>query len=751
MAASFWKRLFGMMPQGNDMNLNLFKETRDRVSFEESVRNAATTLSRSNSALNSPRSRTPTSNLSSPGIDGILPQAKVVTKRNGAFASSLSPEQDDFGPGHRKLSADFQDESEINLAKMLSDDEQDAELSLIPTQSTTPETAQGEAYQGPNASPGLLLNPFIRNSVSSISLTHHNFTPENNANEIARSENPDSAPSSMNSYTSRKRSVQMDWDQGEGSGDEEELLSEMHMLEMHLSEVRELRDSVRNSVAFRTETTSAETSNASQQFSNGSKARLIAVSYRLPLTITVHPDSNEVKLTLSGGGLASAFLKLVPLMHLCWIGMPGINARSQLDAMARLDRSVQRALLHKLQSQGSPYLPMFIDPKMAAGHMAFCNGVLWPLFHHLPLNIDGFRSFRRGQFEAYRDVNQSFADQILEEMQSNDDVIWIHDFQLLLSPEMIRTARPKSKIGLFVHIPFPTTEIYRTLPSRCEILQGMLGANLIGFHTVNYARYFLGSCRRILGLEIRPNGVFYRGRFVHIGVFPMGTDPVSFTKALYQEPVIKIRNSLRAQFKDRRVVVGIDRVDYIKGLPQKMLAIERFLELHPEWLGHVCFVQVGVLSSSTDFQYKQFRNQIIQIVGRINSRFGTLEEMPIHYRETILSFHELCALYSVSDVLLSTSLRDGMNLVSNEFAVCQSENNGVLILSEFTGAALSLPGVLLVNPWNVDEVAATIHQALVMSFEERELRQIRFSRYVQNHSASSWGLRCVAEITKVSS
>jgi len=320
----------------------------------------------------------------------------------------------------------------------------------------------------------------------------------------------------------------------------------------------------------------------------------------------------------------------------------------------------------------------------------------------------------------------------------------------MLVPKMLRERMPHAKIGFFLHTPFPAGELYRTLPPRRELLEGMLGADLIGFHTYDYARHFLSACERILGLDIRPNCVDNHGVLVHVAIFPFGIDTKTFTSAMLRPTVIRQRDALKEELAGKKVLLGIDRLDYIKGIPHKLLAFEHFLETYPEYVGHVVLVQIATPSSTTSEEYAGFRAEILEEVGRINGRFGTVDDMPIHYREHAMPFDTLCALYSMADVAVITSLRDGMNLVSYEYIVCQAKNRGVLVLSEYTGAAQSLPGALLCNPWSVEEVSHTLHVALTMSDAERELRHKKLYRYILMHSSSQWGLNFVSDLLQYS-
>ncbi|SJX60475.1 probable TPS1-alpha,alpha-trehalose-phosphate synthase, 56 KD subunit [Sporisorium reilianum f. sp. reilianum] len=311
------------------------------------------------------------------------------------------------------------------------------------------------------------------------------------------------------------------------------------------------------------------------------------------------------------------------------------------------------------------------------------------------------------------------------------------------------SGRGSIKIGFFLHTPFPSSEIYRILPVRREILLGILHCDLIGFHTYDYARHFLSSCTRILGLPTMPNGAEFEGRYVHVGTYPIGIEPSQFEDGLERESVKERIKSLQRRFEGVKIIVGVDRLDYIKGVPQKLHALETFLQDHPEWVGKVVLVQVAVPSRQDVEEYQNLRATVNEAVGRINGRFGTVESMPIHFLHRSVSFDELCALYAISDACLVTSTRDGMNLVSYEYIACQQQRAGVMILSEFAGAAQSLNGSLICNPWDAFAVSDAIHEALTMPANVRRENFEKLSRYVKKHTASWWGLSFVNDLKRI--
>lgn len=326
----------------------------------------------------------------------------------------------------------------------------------------------------------------------------------------------------------------------------------------------------------------------------------------------------------------------------------------------------------------------------------------------------------------------------------------------MLLPQMLREetaalglSLPNVRVGFFLHTPFPSSEIYRILPVREVLLMGLLDCDLIGFHTYDYARHFLSSCSRILGAQTTPNGVDWNGRFVTTGAFPIGIDPDKFVDGLTKPNVQERIATLSRKFEGVKLIVGVDRLDYIKGVPQKLHALEVFLSEHPEWIGKIVLVQVAVPSRQDVEEYQNLRAVVNELVGRINGKFGTIEFMPIHFLHQSVNFDELCALYAVSDICLVSSTRDGMNLVSYEYIATQRHNHGVMILSEFTGAAQSLNGSIIVNPWNTEELAIAIHSAVTMSAEQREANYRKLERYVFKYTSAWWGASFVAEMVRL--
>ncbi|DAA76524.1 alpha,alpha-trehalose-phosphate synthase [Trichophyton mentagrophytes] len=470
---------------------------------------------------------------------------------------------------------------------------------------------------------------------------------------------------------------------------------------------------------------------------SGAESRLLLVSNRLPITIS-RSSQGKYESSMSSGGLVSGLSGLSKTTKFQWYGWPGLEVPfDEVD------------IFKKKLKEDYNAVPVFIDNDLADRHYnGFSNSILWPLFHYHPGDI----TFDESAWEAYQEANRLFAQAIARDVKDGD-LVWVHDYHLMLLPSMLREeigdSKKDVKIGFFLHTPFPSSEIYRILPVRNELLLGVLHCDLIGFHTYDYARHFLSSCSRILGLPTTPNGVEFLGKIVTVGAFPIGIDPEKFTEGLKREKVQKRIAALQQKFQGVKLMVGVDRLDYIKGVPQKLHAFEVFLTDHPEWIGKVVLVQVAVPSRQDVEEYQNLRAVVNELVGRINGRFGTVEFMPIHFLHKSVNFDELIALYAVSDVCIVSSTRDGMNLVSYEYIATQRDRNGVLILSEFAGAAQSLNGSLIINPWNTEELAAAYKEAVTMSPEKRKLNYTKLERYINKYTSAFWGHSFVSELTRL--
>jgi trehalose 6-phosphate synthase/phosphatase len=328
------------------------------------------------------------------------------------------------------------------------------------------------------------------------------------------------------------------------------------------------------------------------------------------------------------------------------------------------------------------------------------------------------------------------------------DLIWVHDYQLLLLPALLRERLPDARIGFFLHIPFPSEELFRTLPERDQLLRGLLGADLVGFHTPTYLRHFAASLTQILGLTIEIDRVQLANREVRLGVFPMGIDAETF-RSLADDPAVQAEASALRGDGTVRLIVGVDRLDYTKGIPRRLLAYERMLQNHPDLREKVRLIQVAVPSRTGIEAYQDFRSVVDELVGRINGDFGTPRWVPVHYIFRNLSEPELVALYRAADVMLVTPLRDGMNLVAKEFVASRTDGDGVLVLSEFAGASWELPEAVQVNPYDVDGTAEACYRALMMNIEERKSRLGPLRSRVETYDVHRWAATFLEQLEAI--
>ena len=455
-----------------------------------------------------------------------------------------------------------------------------------------------------------------------------------------------------------------------------------------------------------------------------SSGRLLLVSHRLPVTITRGETGHTIE--PSAGGLAHALWPMHSTGATLWLGWPG-----ELPADAAASRRIGRALRH------DRLIPVAIPAALEeAFYHGFSNSVLWPLFHYFP----HLAILDRSWWEAYRRANHLFAHAVARVWRPGDS-IWVHDYHLMLLPGMLRERWPHARIGFFLHTPFPSAEIFRILPWRREVLHGVLGADLVGFHVYDYLRHFRIAAIRVLGVEGEADRLAVEGRVVHLGAFPVGIEAARYQAASTRDPeaLAQIEN-LPRELKGRRLILGVDRMDYTKGIPERLEGYELFLERFPKHHGQVELVQIGVPTRTGVEKYQELRSRVEGIVGRINGRFGTPDWTPVKYIFRPIPFGRLCALYRYAHVVLVTPLRDGMNLVAKEYLACKRDGgDGVLVLSEFTGAAAELGEALLVNPFDIDAIAVAIHRALTMPAAERKGRLNHLLARLGQAQTRPWG------------
>ncbi|KAI1296277.1 threalose-6-phosphate phosphatase [Mortierella claussenii] len=401
--------------------------------------------------------------------------------------------------------------------------------------------------------------------------------------------------------------------------------------------------------------------------------------------------------------------------------------------------------------QKEKVVPIFLDDSRAHGHYeGYCKTVLWPLFHYILWDEATDGRIEKKSWDDYVFVNQQFANVVVEQYRSGD-IVWIHDYHLLLVPHMVRQKLPGAAIGVFIHAPFPSSEIFRCLPKRVEILNGLLGANQIGFQTYSYARHFISCCTRVNGYESTPRGVDAMGSTVWVGTFPIGIDAERVERQRKVPGVLPKMDAIRKTYKGKRLIVGRDKLDLVKGVQQKLQAFEKFLNDYPEMHGQVVLIQV---TSPPLVESPKLEAKIAELVAHINGTYGSLNFTPVHHYHQHIDRDEYYALLSVADIGLITSVRDGMNTTSLEYIMCQAENHGPLILSEFTGTAGSLSGAMMVNPWDYQGVARVIYDALNLSEEDKVARHtVSLDYYLSAgyelylHTAQIWAKDFIAELT----
>lgn len=451
--------------------------------------------------------------------------------------------------------------------------------------------------------------------------------------------------------------------------------------------------------------------------------RYLIVSNRLPVTVV--PDGDTFELKPSAGGLATAMAGLSRGGEMLWIGWPGDTAALGDEARARLDG--------ELLGRGLASVHLS-DADVEGFYEGFSNGVLWPLFHYMidRVNMDAWRDW-----EAYERVNRQFAQAVAAQWREGDR-IWVHDYQLMLVPAMLRAILPHACIGFFLHIPFPSLEVFRTLPWRKEVVEGLLGADVIGFHTYGYQRHFASCLLRMMGLDVVVDELRWHGRTIRLGSFPISIDTADFIARASEPAAEEAAAKIVARTPGVKLLLGVDRLDYSKGIPRRFLSVERLLEIDPSLAGRFRLVQVAAPSRTNVESYAQFRRGIEELVGRINGRFSTTDWAPIHYLYRGVSAEEVVALYRAADVMVVTPLRDGMNLVAKEYLACRVHDDGVLVLSEMAGAAWELGEAVQVNPYNVHQTALALREAILMDPAEQRRRMIPLRRRVREWDVQAW-------------
>ncbi|MDD4107954.1 MAG: bifunctional alpha,alpha-trehalose-phosphate synthase (UDP-forming)/trehalose-phosphatase [Prolixibacteraceae bacterium] len=470
--------------------------------------------------------------------------------------------------------------------------------------------------------------------------------------------------------------------------------------------------------------------------------RFLIISNRLPVQINFQDD--EIVTTPSVGGLATGMKSVSQSFKSTWIGWSGVD-RNMLtsEQNKRVDKSLEKENCVDVNLS---------NEEVELYYEGFSNKTIWPLFHY----FSQFVTFEEEHWQAYKRVNRKFADVIAENIKGVDK-IWIHDYHLLLLPQMVKEQFPEVTIGFFLHIPFPSYEIFRVLPWRAEIIKGMLGADLLGFHTFDYERHFMSSVRRLLGYDININEISLPKRIVKVDNFPMGIDYDRFQNAALdsQRRSVRDKSEVRKEleryyllYPETKFILSIDRLDYTKGLINRLEAFEFFLEQYPEYRENVTLVLLAVPSRIGVDQYQQMKSEVDEIVGRINGRFSSINRTPIWYFYRSMSFENLVDLYNYCEIALITPVRDGMNLVAKEFIASKTDGRGVLILSEMAGASKEMSEALIINPNDRAQIAASIKAAIEMPLEEQIERNRFLQKRLKRYNIDKWATEFLNSLEK---
>ena len=450
-------------------------------------------------------------------------------------------------------------------------------------------------------------------------------------------------------------------------------------------------------------------------------AKTIIVSNRLPVKIQRDAKGNTVSKP-SEGGLATGLVSVYKKGNNVWVGWPALFPK---------DKKEEQEITASLKEGNMS--PIYLTEEDIKGfYEGFSNETLWPTFHY----FNQYAEYRRSLWESYQEVNAKFAEAVLQ-LAEPEDTIWVHDYQMMLLPGMLREKMPQAGIGFFLHIPFPSYEVFRLLPWRRDLLDGVLGADLIGFHTYDDMRHFLSSVSRICYISNQQGQLFIDNRMVQVDSFPMGIDYEKYASAASAPETIKREVKFRTSMGEEKLMLSIDRLDYSKGIPARLEIFDLFLRRYPEYRGKVSLLMIVVPSRDQVAKYKHLKEEVDLLVGRINGQYGSLNWTPIHYFYRSFPLEDLSAFYRMADVALVTPMRDGMNLVCKEFVASKLDKRGVLILSEMCGASKELSDAIIINPNDKTQVVEAIHTALNMPEEEQvrhlETMQATIKRYNIHH------------------
>ena len=452
--------------------------------------------------------------------------------------------------------------------------------------------------------------------------------------------------------------------------------------------------------------------------------QLLIVSNRLP--VTIQKKKEKLLFKQSVGGLATGLGSFYKSFNSKWIGWCGITSE-------KTDFEEKKNIEAKLEKDFSNYSVFLSKRQIELYYSEFCNKTLWPLLH----GFTQYATYNKNSWNTYKKVNEIFAKAILE-IADPGDVVWVHDYHLMLLPKLLKKEHPNIVVGFFLHTPFPSPDVFRLLPWREEILDGLLEADLLGFHTYTYVQNFLLTVRRLIGLNHTLGKIIVGDHMTKVDSFPIGIDYELFANAETKPKVQASIKKLSTRLGKTKKILSIDRLDYTKGVLNRLKGFDLFLKSYPEYKGKVTLVLVAVPSRTKVQHYQNLKRNVDELVGKINGDHGTLGWTPIQYMYHSLPFHSLLALYSISDVSMVTPLADGMNLIAKEYIATKTGGKGVLILSEMAGAVEELREAIVVNPNNIEEIAEALKKALSMPEDEQIRRNRTMQERLQSYDIKVW-------------
>lgn len=468
---------------------------------------------------------------------------------------------------------------------------------------------------------------------------------------------------------------------------------------------------------------------------------IINVASKLPVSVkpavpVSSGENDDFHIALKPTALSSAIESIEQEHDVWWIG--GVH---QMPENFEKQEDINRFL-----NQNYKQIPVFLNSRQIKDYYhGFSESSLWPLLHYISI----YTNYDEGWFKAYKEINQLFANKIIQHARSGD-LVWVHNYHLMLVPEMIKEKRPDLQVGFFFHTPFPSFELFRNHPRREELLKGVLGANLIGFQTFGNLRHFRSAALRVLDIESEMNSIVYHGFETKTGVYPVGINHKNIKSVKQTEEYNTTLKKYREEFAGKKIVLSVQKLNHSQGILKQLQSIETFLKYHPEKAGNTVFVVLTIPSREETYEYEHLTHDVEHSVGHINGLYSTVGHSPVHFIKQSVPFTELCALYQLADVMLLTPIRDGMNVMAKEYISAKESYDGVLILSEFTGASHELFNALMVNPQNTNEVVEAINQALNMTDEEKESMLEPMRKRIKSNDAVFWANSFINDLEKTS-